>query len=101
MTCTESPDDNNNNNNKGNKRAAVEVSELMSKLMNVLESRNDVNANDNISVHALPTLSKVKATSLAESSLRHLLGGETSEAHLAYRGDKHLAEEPMVQLALC
>ena len=114
VACTESPDDNNNNNkSKGNKRAAAEVSELMSKLMNVLESRDDVssssnptssstmNANaNNISVHALPTLSKAKATSLAESSLRHLLGGETSEAHLAYRGDKHLAEEPMVQWCL-
>ena len=107
VACTESPDDgkksaNNNSNSKG-KRASAEVQELLSKLMNVLESRNDVSNDpsmDNISVHALPTLSKEKATSLAGSSLPHLLGGETSEASLAYRGDKHLAEEPMVQWCL-
>lgn len=103
--CTESPDNGCGKNSKGGKRAAAEVSELLSKLMNVLESRNDVSNNEggnncDIAVHELPTLSKVKATSLAESSLRHLLGGETSEAHLTYRGDKHLAEEPLVQWCL-
>ena len=110
VACTESPDDgksannNSNSNSKGKgKRTSAEVQELLSKLMNVLESRNDVSNDpsmDNISVHALPTLSKEKATSLAGSSLPHLLGGETSEASLAYRGDKHLAEEPMVQWCL-
>ncbi len=107
--CTESPESNQNNNNGGakTKKAAAEVSELMSKLVNVIESRNDVTNNDDnggtsndISVHVLPILSKGKATSLAEGTLRHLLGGETSEAHLAYRGDKHFAEEPLIQWCL-
>jgi hypothetical protein len=92
------------------KKSGQEVSELLSKLVTVLESRNDISNNSNddhqesssssISVHELPTLSKTKATSLANSTLRHLLGGETSDAHLAYRGDKHLATEPLLQWAM-
>ena len=111
VACTESPDGDGgggggNHGGKKASRAAAEVSQLMSKLVNVVESRNDVaNSNDegcvnDIAVHVLPTLSKAKATSLAESSLRHLLGGESSEAHVAYRGDKHLAEEPLISWCL-
>jgi len=108
VACTESSDagdgTNGSSGKKGGKRAAAEVSELLSKLMNVVESRNDVSnsnsSNDSISIHQLPTLSKPKATTLAESTLRHLLGGETSPAHLSYRGDKHLAEEPLVPWCL-
>lgn len=95
--------------NASSRKSGQEVSELLSKLVTVLESRNDVsvvddiNLNSNsssITVHELPTLSKAKATSLANSTLRHLLGGEASDAHLAYRGDRHLAEEPLLQWAM-
>lgn len=124
VACTEGGADSNNNNFAGGgynggsssssatkaKKSGQEVSELLSKLVTVLESRNDISNNSNgdghqesansITVHELPTLSKTKATSLANSSLRHLLGGETSDAHLAYRGDKHLATEPLLQWAM-
>lgn len=100
VACTESPDD--PDKKKGAKKSAAEIQELLSKLMVVLESRNDVSdgTGSDLSVHVLSTLSKSKATSLADSTIINLLGGETSEAHLAYRGDKHLAEEPMVQWCL-
>lgn len=105
VASTESPDDNSNktpDKKNGSKKSAAEIQELLSKLMVVLESRNDVSngTGSDLSVHVLSTLSKSKATSLADSTIIHLLGGETSEAHLAYRGDKHLAEEPMVQWCL-
>eukprot|EP00579_Thalassiosira_antarctica_P010231 CAMPEP_0201910000 /NCGR_PEP_ID=MMETSP0903-20130614/1538_1 /ASSEMBLY_ACC=CAM_ASM_000552 /TAXON_ID=420261 /ORGANISM="Thalassiosira antarctica, Strain CCMP982" /LENGTH=257 /DNA_ID=CAMNT_0048444585 /DNA_START=39 /DNA_END=808 /DNA_ORIENTATION=+ len=108
VACTESPDGGGGGGGSSGKkasRAAAEVSELMSKLISVLESRNDVSSDgstndNNISVHVLPALSKVKATTLAASILPHFLGGENSESHLAYRGDKHLAEEPLVQWCL-
>lgn len=100
VACTESPDD--PDKKKCAKKSAAEIQELLSKLMVVLESRNDVSdgTGSDLSVHVLSTLSKSKATSLADSTIINLLGGETSEAHLAYRGDKHLAEEPMVQWCL-
>ncbi len=95
------------------KKSGQEVSELLSKLVTVLESRNDISNNSNCdgdhhnassssttAVHELPPLSKSKAISLADSVLRHLLGGETSDAYLAYRGDRHLAEEPLLQWAM-
>ena len=92
--------------------ASAEVAALLKRLASVVESRDDVapggrggdggdddrvGATDGkIDVRVLPSLSRSKATSLAESTLRRLLGGEGTEAHLAYRGDRHLAEEPMV-----
>ena len=115
VTCTEGYDqgdttDRNNGGggtkNKTEKSSAAEVTALLSRLVNVLESRDDVapprqnNNNDGgcsgISVHVLPTLSKSKATSLAETTLRRLLGGENDTRYLSYRGDKRLAEESMV-----
>ena len=96
--------------NASSRKSGQEVSEFLSKLVTVLESRNDAsvvddttpnnNSSSSITVHELPTLSKAKATSLANSTLRHLLGGEASDAHLAYRGDRHLAEEPLLQWAM-
>ena len=101
VACTESPDAaGSNKGGGGGKRAAAEVSELLSKLCGVLESRDDVSECDGISVRRLPTLSRAKAATLSESTLRHLLGGETSDAHLAYRGDRRLAEEPLVPWCL-
>lgn len=115
VACTESLDDNNHKNESSakSKKSTAEVSKVVQQLVNVIESRVDVsesNANDNydydddnnsaMTVNVLPLLSKAKASSLAEQCLRHLLGGETSEAHLAYRGDKRMAEEPMVTWCL-
>jgi hypothetical protein len=96
---------------RGAASASAEVAALLKRLASVVESRDDVapggrggdgdgdpdGATDGkIDVRVLPSLSRSKATSLAESTLRRLLGGEGTEAHLAYRGDRHLAEEPMV-----
>jgi len=110
VACTESLDDKNNNESSAkSKRSAAEVSKVVQKLVHVIESRVDVSEsnvnehdddNRSITVSVLPNLSKAKASSLAETCLKHLLGGETSEAHLAYRGDKRLAEEPMVSWCL-
>lgn len=111
VACTESLDDNNNNESSSakSKRSAAEVAKVVQQLVHVIESRVDVsesNVNDgdddngSMTVNVLPNLSKAKASSLAEQCLKHLLGGETSEAHLAYRGDKRMAEEPMVSWCL-
>ncbi|KAL7540395.1 hypothetical protein ACHAXR_010075, partial [Thalassiosira sp. AJA248-18] len=108
VACTESPDNATGGGGGGkNKKAAAEVTELFSKLMTVLESRNDISSSNDsgndasITIHQLPTLSKPKATTLAESTLRHLLGGDSSsESHISYRGSKHLAEEPLIQWCL-
>jgi len=106
VACTESLDDTNNTESSAkSKKSAAEVSKVVQQLVHVIESRVDVSessVNDNdgdttvMTVNVLPTLTKAKATTIAEQCLRHLLGGETSEAHLAYRGDKRMAEEPMV-----
>ena len=109
VACTENPDaaGSSGGGGKNGKRAASEVAELLTKLMTVLESRNDINNTNNeqhnqnqMSIHQLPILSKPKATSMAQDALRHLLGGETSEAHITYRGSKQLAEEPLLPWCL-
>ena len=109
VACTENLDDRNNKESSAKtKRTAGEVSKLVQQLVHVIESRVDVSEsnvngdedNGTMVVNVLPNLSKAKAASLAEQCLRHLLGGETSERHLAYRGDKRLAEEPMVKWCL-
>jgi hypothetical protein len=109
VTCTESYDNGGGGGgmktNKTEKTSAAEVTALLSRLVNVIESRDDVaphrnnNNNDDsggISVHVLPTLSKSKATTIAETTLRRLLGGENDTRYLSYRGDKRIAEESMV-----
>mmetsp|Transcript_1084 Transcript_1084/g.2237 ORF Transcript_1084/g.2237 Transcript_1084/m.2237 type:complete len:895 (-) Transcript_1084:119-2803(-) len=90
-------------NKRGAKKAAAEASALIHKLVNLIKSRTDISdpTHGNASnVNIQRYLPKSKANTIAESSLRHLLGGETSEAHLAYRGDKRLTEEPMITWCL-
>lgn len=88
-------------------RAAAEVDDLLNRLISVLETRNDVagssrdgrHGEDALSVHVLPALAKPKAVDLADATLPHLLGCSVA-SHLAYRGDRHLAEEPLVRWCL-
>jgi len=47
-------------------------------------------------VKCMPYLSKSKALSAVESSLPHLLGGESSPQYLAYRGDKRIANDECI-----
>lgn len=111
VACTESLDDSNSSEQQSkSKRAAAEVSKIVQKLVHVIESRVDVSNssvyddyddnNNAMSVNVLPMLSKAKANTLVEEGLRHLLGGEQSNQYLAYRGDKRMAEEPMVTWCL-
>eukprot|EP01082_Thalassiosira_pseudonana_P003558 g2982.t1 g2982 contig12:1195904-1198440(+) len=84
-------------NNVTTRVATSGVADLVKRVVHVVESRTDIsNDGDAVDVCVLPTLSKAKATSLAESTLNRLLGDETSESHLAYRGDKRIAEEPLI-----
>lgn len=99
--CTEGVENNNEGGGGGkqrnNKGATSGVADLVKRVVHVVESRTDIsNDGDAVDVCVLPTLSKAKATSLAESTLNRLLGDETSESHLAYRGDKRIAEEPLI-----
>jgi len=104
VACTENPEGKNQGGGgtSSAKKNSHEVSQLMNNLVQVIESRSDATpgGTDDVSVLSLPTMSRAKATSVVESSLVHLLGGETSDAYLAYRGDRHVVEEPMVSWCL-
>ncbi|KAL7548062.1 hypothetical protein ACHAWF_011348 [Thalassiosira exigua] len=82
---------------KGSNRAAAEARELTERLASAIQSREDIAPDDGggLSGRVLPPLSKAKALDLADSCLLHLLGGERSPGHVAYRGDRSLAEDPL------
>ncbi|KAL7518386.1 hypothetical protein ACHAWX_003220 [Stephanocyclus meneghinianus] len=72
-----------------------ELPNLLCKLASVVESRVDIfpSPSEATTIKILPFLSKSKATELADQSLPHLLGGESSPHYLAYRGDKRIATD--------
>ena len=110
VACTEHSDGGGGSAKKrkhGSSRAAAELEDLTNTLVNNVRSRKDVSRNhgsnressDALSVTVLSTLPKPKAQSPVESTLPHFLG-RSVESDLAYRGDRHIAEEPLVEWCL-
>lgn len=75
-----------------------DLSPLLNALRQVIESRDDIHPShsDPTVVKCMPYLSKNKALSTVQSSLPHLLGGESSPQYLAYRGDKRIANDESI-----
>lgn len=86
----------------GARRGKEELGGVMTKLAEVIQSRDDIapSSNEATVVNMLPYLSKAKATQMADQSLPHLLGGESSPHYLAYRGDNRIATDPSIKYVI-
>mmetsp|Transcript_37904 Transcript_37904/g.83100 ORF Transcript_37904/g.83100 Transcript_37904/m.83100 type:complete len:957 (+) Transcript_37904:144-3014(+) len=117
VSCTENAEANASRNNSASKaaaRRAKEVSDLLEKLCGVIDSRTDIMpSNDSVTgapsseqlsslVSALPKPlnNPAMATEFVDRAMINLLGGEGSDRHLQYRGDRRLMSDPLPKRAL-
>ena len=98
VACTESSEERKGGGRGGGKSS--DVREMIDRLVEVVESRKDGGSVDEISVTVLPTMSKDKALKNVDGNVAHLLGGDSSEAYLAYRGDNHIKDDPLIRMCL-
>ena len=98
VACTESSEERKGGGGGGGKSS--EVRELIDRLVEVVESRNDGGSDGEVSVTVLPAMSREKALKDVDGNVAHLLGGDSSDAYLAYRGDNHIKDEPLIRMCL-
>jgi len=114
VSCTESAELNaKSGKNHKQVRRAREISDLFTKIAEVIDSRTDIvistNDSDDSSSNGLtqvvstlpkPLHNPVSAVDYTDTTMRHILGGESSPNHLTYRGDKRLADDMLLKRAL-
>ena len=95
-------------------RRAQEITSLLEKLCAVIDSRTDIMAGANVDAgipshdqlsSLLTTLprplhSPQAATEFVDRAMTNLLGGEGSDRHTQYRGDRRLMSDPLPKRAL-
>jgi DNA mismatch repair protein MSH2 len=89
---------------KGKDKRFKEVSELLEKLSEVINSRTDIFQNERESTNIVETLPKHLSTATnlqsIDYSLAPLLGGDGDERYTAYKGDRTLANDPLTKRAI-
>jgi hypothetical protein len=110
LSSIESGEIGHNSANKNQQKRAREITSLLHKISSVVDSRNDILANDGNDAtttltHTEPTLPKhisntTNLTQSLESNLIPLLGGETNARFKQYKNDTKLMDDVLPKQAL-